>query len=213
MTSIIRVQLFIIFLLCSALVCAQDKEEKKALNAFKPIINKFTRFYGENPKVIKKESFSSSPTQVVYSINEYHFIDVSYNIEKTNSIISPLIGYFEITLTSRENAKCGNVESGSVIYGYDKIEAALIKDIEECFSGPLNVDSPEDYKLLRRKEKYDPYKIKFTFAYQDNKWILKNISHYNEILGVRDLDSMRHPLIEPAALPYNKKWVELFQDF
>ena len=188
------IPLFVMLLLFSALVIGQDRQGEQALKTFKPIVNKFFKFFSTNPKLILKSSFPDSPSGFVYGIREYGFVDVSYNVEKTNSIVSPLIGYLEISVTMRDNDACGNVKTPYGIYGWDKIEDALINDNEKCFS----LVDPNSNPLITKS---DLYPIKFEFAYQDDKWILKDVNP----------KLILHPSTEPSGLAYNQKWIDLIQ--
>ena len=183
------IPLFVMLLLFSALVIGQDRQGEQALKTFKPIVNKFFKFFSTNPKLILKSSFPDSPSGFVYGIREYSFVDASYNVEKTNSIVSPLIGYFEIAVTARDNWSCGNVKTQTGIYGWDKMEDALNNDNEKCFS---SVDPNSNFFT---------YTIKFEFAYQNDKWILKDVNP----------KLILHPSTEPSGLAYNQKWIDLIQ--
>lgn len=206
----IFIPLFVVLLLCPfALVFGQNKQEEQALKTFKPIVNKFAEFFRTNPKLISKSSFPYSPTGIVYSITEYSFVDVSYNVEKTNSIVSPFIGYFEITITARQNVSCGNIKTKSPFFafGWDNIDDALRNDDEKCFSWPI------DNAYIAKS---NPLSIKFVFAYQDDKWVFKDVILYNEsfdqmLAALSKPTKKRPPITESAGLAYNQKWVDLIK--
>jgi len=203
--------LFVVLLSYTALLFAQNKHEEQALKTFKPTVNKFTEFFSTNPKLVSKSTFPDSPTGFAYTIFEYTFVDISYNIEKTNSIVSPFIGYFEVTVTGRENSSCGNLKSKypgfATLYGYDKMDDALRNDHEKCFK------SRGVYTYVAKSA---PTSIKFIFAYQDDKWVFKDVllnnQSYDMMLATLSKPTKNRPAItESAGVAYNQKWIDLLK--
>jgi len=196
---------FVVLSLWHTPLFGQNTQAEQALKTFKPIVTKFSEFFKTNPKLIAKDFRTYSPTGLLYSIREYRFVDISYNVEKTNSIVSPFVGYLEVIVTDRDNDSCGNVKTEFGIYGWDNVDDTLRNDIEQCFSW-------RSKKLYI--EKSEPQAMKFVFAYQDGKWVFKDVilqgKSFEMMLAALSKATTKRPNItESAALAYNRKWVDL----
>jgi len=178
---------------------AQPSQEERALKAFKPIVNRFTQFLKTNPELVGKHVEAASPTGVSYAIRQYIMEDnISYNIEKTNSIVSPFIGYIEATVTRMDNDSCGNICTKNGCFGRDNITDAINSAEKKC----------------ERWSAVNSLVIKFIFAYQDNGWIFKDVKlesghSVTILLQALSKPSDNPPITEPEGISYNRKWANL----
>jgi hypothetical protein len=131
------------------------KNEEK--QAFQLLVNKYKQFFGSNPKLLIKLFVKESPSSKCYHINKFLFEDILYDVQKTNSLVSPFFGFIDVRTKMRRNDSFGNVKMAHDIPGWDKIEDAL-----------RNVDN-ETYSTT-----YNAVVNRFNFVYQDGKWIFKN---------------------------------------
>lgn len=201
------ISMFIVVHMCS-ICAASDKEnidQKQALQSFQAIVDKFSVFFKGNPKHVTKEAFSESPNGITYSIVEYQVIDISYDIQKTDSLVSPFIGYFDVSKTLRKNSSCGNIKTKYDIDGWDNIEEAL-----------KNADNELCYRWAKNIPRSAPRIERYIFAYQSGKWIFKDAVYEDTnkkngrllaILGKPSGDYLE--IVELSGKQYNQPWLDL----
>lgn len=145
------ISLLLVFISVS-LVSAQQNEDKKAISAFEKRVALFEKFFSTRPKFLEKQSYSKSPSGYIYFWCLYDNAHVSYDVRKTDSLISPYMGYITVTYDVF-NTICGDVERH-----YSTIEAARRdKDKDSCYSKEMSRGN------------------KFVFAFQQGKWIFKDV--------------------------------------
>jgi hypothetical protein len=94
--------------------------------------------------------------------------DISFNVKRSDSLISPFIGYIDLIYDLDASKKCGDIVDEKQQYseryewGYSTYEKAMAH-ASDCFnphrSGALIF--PPDY-------------VQLTFAYQEGRWIFKD---------------------------------------
>ena len=149
------------------------------------------------------------------NIIEYQGKNLSYDIKKTESIVSPFIGFIEIDFTDKSNSSCGNVfytiGDKKTYTGWDTEKGALDNaDILKCYDPQIRFDGRVELSFVA--------KIRFEFAYQNNKWIFKmaNVTEYNtpnlplsSALG--QYPDPVQPLTDKESIEFNAKWLELIK--
>jgi hypothetical protein len=168
-----------------------------AVRSMKTKADKFKSFFASNPKLIDMQSYSKSPTGFIYAINMLKPSGIAYDVQKTDSLVSPFSGYIEVKYQEWDNSKCADKN-----YHYTTKEAAKANDVERCYtnlahySGEIN---PE-------------YTVRFHFAYQDGVWVFKDLqgSYYggsrltNDIYAALGIPTSGRGLSEE-----NKFWEQL----
>jgi hypothetical protein len=143
----------LIFLVPDAI--AQKKQD--AMSSFKKRVAIFEKFFKSKPILLEKEAFDSSPTGFIFFYSRFEECGISYDIKKTDSLISPFMGYISVNYKGVVSKNCGDVKS----YGdkfFSTIEAVRNnKYNESCYT----------------EEKRPP--VKFVFAYQNSKWVFKDV--------------------------------------
>lgn len=207
MKTIISVVLFFFVL------SIQAQEQKQALDSFNQIVDKFNVFFKIPQKLICKQTFPDSPTGVVVVIMEYHGKNLSYDIKKTESLVSPLIGFIEIDFTDKSNASCGNVfytiSGKKTFVGWDTEKGAIDNsNISKCYDPQIRFDGRVELSFVD--------KVRFEFSYQNSKWVFKtaNRTEYNTptlaISGALGLyPDPNQPLIDKESIEFNAKWMDL----
>jgi hypothetical protein len=182
-----------------------QSEQDQALNSFQKLVDKFSSFFQTKQYLVYKQSYSESPTGVLVYVLEYSLSkDISYDVQKTQSLISPFIGYITLGLTSRENGSCGTVMGYKVRVGWNNADDAV-----------KNIDNGSCYKYTPLDKPYVD-EVRFTFAFQQGKWIFKDIIRveFNKpaIAISTGLGKPAFPgnvISEQSGLEINKKWLNL----
>jgi hypothetical protein len=134
-------------------------ENQTALQKFRKKAAKIQEFMSTNKLMLVKQDSSLSPTGLSYSYSRVKLVDnISLDVQKSNSLISPLVGYIYLTHTREENLRCGDIMDRykDFTYGYSTYEKALIHK-QDCFHSYGAVAS-----------------VKLVFSYQNNHWIFKD---------------------------------------
>lgn len=181
-----------------------QSEQEQALKSFQSLVDKFSSFFQGKQHLVYKSSYPPTPTHVLVYVLEYSLSkDISYDVQQTQSLVSPYVGYINLGLISRENGSCGTVMGFKARIGWDNADEA-VRNIgkESCYTYSLN----------------EPYvdEVRFSFAFQRGKWIFKDIirTAFNnpEIAISTALGKPTHPGImisEQSAFEINKKWLNL----
>lgn len=182
-------------------------QDKKVLKSFQCVVDEFATFFKTNPKFVAKHNALISyrgPKEIersmVYIVRQYMFQEIAFDVRKTDSLVSPYTGFVDLIVDEKSNRACGDVKlrETTMFLGFLNIDDALAKgDDAIC----MKIDKPHT-------------KERFEFAYQSNRWILKNIrfSYKDEMLtndllaavfGMREDGYLL--LTEPNGLSYNQK--------
>jgi hypothetical protein len=130
---------------------SSQKEEKAAVKSFILKSNRIGKFMSSERWILAIDDYSKSPTGKSYSYTSTKLIDYRVNVVKTDSLITPFLGYLTIEYRVQDS-RCGDLGEN---YGYSTHEDALT-DRGRCQTGS---SFARETKLI--------------FAYQDNKWNFK----------------------------------------
>lgn len=187
-------------------IAAKADSSRNVTQSFKKKVEHFKEFFSKMPKALSDQPFSKSPSGSVFSFYKYKMIDLSFDVQKSDSLISPFIGYIYLTYEEWDNKKCGDVSVSypgsreTVYYGYSTVSKAKNSDKSECYQrSKLTGES------LRPQEK-----IKFIFAYQENRWVFKDVIRvkYNTP-DIIISTALGHPVEPGRYREENKFWEEL----
>ncbi|MBL0310031.1 MAG: hypothetical protein IPP77_10235 [Bacteroidetes bacterium] len=160
----------IVLLLGDTLNLLGQDDQQKVVQSFNFVVEKFSAFIQTSHKLVYKQAYTNSPTGILVYILEYKGSNLSFDIKRTESIISPFLGYIEIDFEDRSNARCGNVsfsiKNYTKISGWDNEQEAINFDtVMKCYEPQLDMFNKPEKSFIDR--------IQFVFAYQDGKWIFK----------------------------------------
>jgi hypothetical protein len=182
-----------------------QSEQEQALKSFEKVVAKFSVFCQTKQYLVYKQKFSESPTGFIVCAYEYTLAkDVSYDVQKTQSLVSPLVGYISLGVILKSNASCGALEFSKRRWCWDNTDAA-VKDIttHSC------------YKENAYGEGYVD-EVMFSFAYQGGKWIFKDVirTKWNKrepaiSTALGNTTDPGIPITEPSGLAINEKWMDL----
>jgi hypothetical protein len=187
-------------------IAAKAESSKNVTQSFKKKVEHFKEFFSKMPKALSAQPFPKSPSGSVFSFYKYRMVDLSFDVQKSDSLISPFIGYIYLTYEEWDNNKCGDVSvsypvSRETVYcGYSTDSKAKNNDNSECYQR-----SKLTGKSLRPEEE-----IKFIFAYQENRWVFKDVIRveYN-IPDIVISTALGKPVGPGRYREENKFWEEL----
>lgn len=137
--------------------------EEEVIARFEQMVKKYQQFFSEPRLCYNKQEFPKSPTGFTYNAAKFMAVgNASYDISKTNSIISPFIGHCLMTLKEWTAKKCGNIKvtyskTDTTTFGFDTLEAAKQAAANEsCFEPDLIEE------------------IRINFSFQGGKWVWKS---------------------------------------
>jgi hypothetical protein len=134
------------------------EDQAKLVLAFEQKVELFQRFYSSSPKLCIKEHYSKSPTGYLYIYSKHTNAQVSYDIQKTDSIISPFAGYILVEYDDVPSDQCGDVQI---------LQTRVDRAFSAFDSARENRDNPNCYGHAIRRG------AKWIFASQKGKWVFK----------------------------------------
>jgi hypothetical protein len=181
-------------------------EEERAVALFKEKTKKFQDFLASKPVFLDKQDLSKSPTGFVYTHYRFKLNDISLNVKRSDSLISPFIGYIDLIYEIDANKQCGDIVDEKQQYseryewGYSTYEKAMAHAYD-CFN-PRRSGS----------RIFPPDDVQLTFAYQEGRWVFKDAirTKYNN----RDrllLGALGRPEPGQYKLDDNQRWETLIK--
>ncbi len=198
---------FLLFVLLVYPGNALAQKDQAVIKSFEQIVARFRTFFKTKQKLVDKQMFSASPTGFVAVIIEYECYEctnIPYDVEKTQSIVTPYTGYMVLKLLRRENDSCGNIREGTRVFGWDTVEGALKqKDDENCFR-----------MFLDGQKALNP--VRLNFHYEKGNWVFKEALHTERKNPARAIStalgvpvSPNLIVLEPEGMKINNTWLKL----
>lgn len=197
-----------------ALPCSAQTPQKAAgqpepatypVSSFKVIAGKFNSFFSAGPRKVILKTSSGWSKNGEFVVEEYSAQDVGYDVQKTNSLVSPYSATIQMNIVAKSNESCGDLKHDGAGYGWSSVNVALSAlDKSECYR----------YSPIERSPTV--YAIKLVFAMQDGIWVFKDAiqTDYanNWLLGLSLFGRANYPLtrfVEPEAEALNSPWRDL----
>jgi hypothetical protein len=137
-----------------------QNSDQKAITEFRKKTQKINAFLSNKPIFLINAYFPDSPTGRSYNHYRLMLNNIAINIEKTNSLTTPLIGYMYVNYELEDSNHCGDLDG----YGYSTRKKAIIHRTD-CFST----------WMLTGNEPVGEQKVEIIFAYQEGKWGFKDV--------------------------------------
>lgn len=186
-----------------AAAAGQLAAPRDPLKSFQAIVAGYKSFFSKSQKLVYGQAFSDSPSGRLIYVVDYVGRDISYDVRKTDSLVSPFTAYIQLSLRLMQNGSCGTVVSYRSRAGWPDVAGALAQaDSAPCFK-----------PLIDGEEFWD--KVRFQYAYQDDKWTLVQVlrTEYakpelaiSAAIGVPAAPGIA--LADPQALAFNNGWTE-----
>lgn len=185
------------------------------LGRFKILVSKFEAVVKNNSPYVAKFINPQNPNIPFFWINKMLLTKpISYDVKKTDSLVSPFTAVMGVTFKRRSNGSCGDKKQlvDTSYDSYSNLKSAIEnKDNESCFV--YDTSSEID--------------INYLFSYQNDKWILKDVL----LISVSDLKGKPFeptrtaseanvfglttpssaPITEPEAISINKVWKDALE--
>jgi hypothetical protein len=93
-------------------VCTKEPPVKKAdpVAEFKNLVSKIDERFKKIPTVLTWQDYSPSPSALIFYKLQFESVESSFDVQTTNSLVTPYIGYIVVKLKVKTNAKSGNVK-------------------------------------------------------------------------------------------------------
>src|SRR5882724_329578 len=82
-------------------------EGERALALFKAKTEQFQRFLAQEPLFLTKEDVSKSATGVLYYHVRIKLLKSALDVQRSDSLVSPFMGYLDLTYEKETNQSCG----------------------------------------------------------------------------------------------------------
>lgn len=153
----------------SVSIAPQPIESPKTVDPVKDlekIVDNLNLHFTPNAYYVNKwDASSEQPDR--YQVHKYTLNKISYDVQKTDSLVSPFTGEIKLSYFRTKNTKCGDYGSNEN-KDFTSAEKALTKKNDNScyFVGDVPGSSGDEDATMH-------------FAFQKEKWILKSISNSN----------------------------------
>lgn len=182
------------------------QEEKEVISLFEKQIHKFEKFFSSKPKLLEKQSYKGlptgkdSPTGYIFFYDRFDDPKISYDIRKTDSLVSPYIGYVNLNYLETTSEKCGDFQLDASKKTFTTIELARQKrDDESCYK-PYRVGGKEFRRSAR-----------FIFAFQKKRWVYKDVVDTDNTPDVIFYNAFGNPIHGRLYVEDNDFWKKLIE--
>jgi hypothetical protein len=138
-------------------------DTKIVMAAFEKQVSIIDSFFTTKPLFLDRQDFPYSPTKEIFRLFKHTLFSLSYDIQKTNSIISPFVAVVHVTFRILNNSVINSDSYSTVTPEYSNHWCHTTK--ESCLRDTIF----KDRESL-------PISITINYAYQDNHWIYKSVS-------------------------------------
>lgn len=142
----------------------------------KEIAEKVISFIKNEPICIKE---LENHEKKVFSLTKFYLLNATYDVKKTDSLISPLNGFLILDYQTQDNSKCGDIK-GVDGFSYSAIEKSLENQAENCFT--IHGGNP-------------PQKVMIKANFLDKKWKISDIillKWGDELDNLGNSDTFKH---------------------
>lgn len=194
------------------------------LSSFQVVVKKFTDFFSGGPRKLAEGGLYNGK---LFAIFEYTGQDISYDVEKTSSLVSPYSATIQMNVIGKDNISCGDVRVSSYKRNVTAQELSAGKGEEVRGEGWSSIQGALSAKDRTECYAYSPlpgeptvYGAKFVFAFQEGKWVFKDAVATNYAPGISllflslwaDGTSPITHFTEGEAQTLNSPWENLIKD-
>jgi hypothetical protein len=169
--------------------------ESAAVQSLKSRVDRLQAFFDSKPIAILKQNSAESPTGVAYSSNRFTVSSISFDVRRTSSIVTPYIGYIDLTYSTDDDLSCGDVTPGRDPQGFSTIDLLMSARSRNCFQPSLTITG----------SRREPMDARLIFAFQDGGWILKDA--IRPAYGATEYTLLTAFSLIGGKLPQNDAWI------
>jgi len=175
----VKIKILVLGLVClfSTFLFANEKD---VVSSFESIVSKFDGFVSTSPVALISEDFGeSSPSGRINYLLKLEKLNLGYDIQKTDSLVTPYSGYIIVSLRVQSNAKYGDITNTRL--EFDKSYNA--KDVEYNWGFQYAEDAEKVRKFAKCAS--DPGHsevewccgdVKLLYAHQGGEWVFKTVN-------------------------------------
>jgi hypothetical protein len=184
-----------------------DTMQTIVIKSFEPIVEKITKFFSRNPKLLTKVSSPENPKQEAFFITHFQMEKISYDILTSKSIITPYTGHIDVDTQVADNKPCGN-------QGFTKTEKEGWSNIDDAIR---NANTASCFVIRTHQVGIVRHRFIFQYHVKTGRWALSEIVYQDgsingRFMALLGVPSPWFPLMnEPLALSYDKDWIQLFK--
>ena len=156
--------ILVIFATYLSINMAFAQDEAAILKSFKNKVDHLDSLFSATPVVMASQNWNELSTGKINYLVKIEKIGIKYDLQKTNSLVSPYIGYVTLSIKVSDNQQSGEIEGYKEKIGFaDPEKAKQILIFNPCCSPGDNEDE------------WCKGDIKATFSYQEGIWVFKSI--------------------------------------
>ncbi|MGB4765718.1 MAG: hypothetical protein WBH09_02275 [Rugosibacter sp.] len=137
-----------------------------AVPQFKAVVGRLERFFQSSPFLYDVQSYKESPTGLLIFGYRIGAGPLRFDVKKTDSLVTPILGTVSFDLSVMSSRKCGVVEVGSSPENPEKGAASM--DEAQRFS--------EKQECWKSDKYIDGCSVSMTYGYSESKWELRAIN-------------------------------------
>lgn len=157
-------KIFVLIIMLNSIYCF-SQDQKAVIDLFKKKLATVDSLFLKPPTFLESEEFSDSKTGKINYLIKVVKLESSYDIQSTNSIVSPYTAYIILKLQVFSNQSLGNVKSTGLTWGFETEEQARQVDV----TSSCTHDSKDN------EEEWCVGEVKINYAFQDGVWVFKGI--------------------------------------
>lgn len=143
--------------------------EEQAVGLFEKRVAVFEKFFADKPMFLAEDSFRDSPTGFIFTYQRLLDPTVSYDVRKTDSVISPYMGYVTVKFTPKSSRNCGSLRPK-----FEEVLGRFFVNVEEARQSK---DDESCYAFLGTARAFT---VRFVFAFQKQQWVFKDIENVGD---------------------------------
>lgn len=133
-----------------------------ALAGFELKVQAVGKFLEQPRKIALVDGWPPAPGGRIYKVAKVQLVSSAYDVQRTDSLVSPYVARLDLTILQTENARCGDVKGYRENVGWSQAAKAIeAADRGDCYGEP---------------SRGGPYVLRFSYAHQGGRWVLKAVT-------------------------------------
>lgn len=131
---------------------------------FKAIVSRLERFFQSSPFLYDVQSYDKSPTGLIIFGYQIGTTSLRFDVKKTDSLVTPILGTVNFNLTVLSSEKCGVVE-----VGMSSRKSRVAASMEEAQSFSTRQE-------CWKNDDIDGCLVQITYGYSESGWEFRSIN-------------------------------------
>ena len=190
--SLASITLLSFWLIIGIAVPVSAQDDAQAVASFEKRVDVFSKFFAERPLYLDKQTYRKSPTGYNYMYIRFEDAKVSYDVRRSDSLVSPYMGYVTVSGVSTRSQKCGIVpwiEDWRSAFSIEEVRQ--YRDDDACYTRPLS------------------FSVRFVFAFQKQQWVFKDLEDVENTMAGVLWGAFGKPSKDRHVVEDNEHWLAL----